>query len=174
MSEPRTRPVVLRDGTVVEIRPLERSDRRGLAHAVARLSEETRYLRFATAKPRLSERELDFLVDVDHHAHEALLAIDPRCHRGIAVARYVQLSEELGAVEVAVTVTDEWQGRGLGGALVALLLERAREEGFAVVRASVLAANRRSIGMLRRAGFKPRAAAGVLREYELSLRRRLQ
>ena len=169
MTGARTRPLVLRDGGVVEVRPLERGDRQGLAQAVARLSEDTRYLRFATAKPRLSERELDFLVDIDHHAHEALLAIDPTTRRGVAVARYVEISDAPGIAEVAVTVADEWQGRGLGGALVGLLLERAREEGYLAVRATVLAGNRRSLAMLRRAGFKPHSASGTLREYELGL-----
>ena len=66
----------LRDGRPVDVRPLERHDRRLLATAIRRLSDRSRYLRFATPKP-LTERELDYLVDVDHHDHEALLAIDP-------------------------------------------------------------------------------------------------
>jgi len=73
----QSRRLTLRDGRVVDVRPLERGDRQGLAAAVRRLSDQTRYLRFATAKPRLTKRELDFLVDVDHHRHEAIVAIDP-------------------------------------------------------------------------------------------------
>jgi GNAT superfamily N-acetyltransferase len=169
MTGQRVRRLTLRDGGAVEVRPLRRRDRPGFAAAVARLSEDTLYQRFAAAKPRLSERELDFLVDIDHHTHEALLAIDPRTRDGVAVARYVQLTDEPEVVEVAVTVADEWQGRGLGGALVALLLERARAEGYAAARASTLVSNRRSIAMLRRGGFEPRSASGVLREYELAL-----
>jgi hypothetical protein len=67
----------LRDGRVVAVRPLEPSDRPLLAAAIRQLSDHSRYLRFAGAKPRMTERELDHLVDIDHHAHEALLAIDP-------------------------------------------------------------------------------------------------
>jgi RimJ/RimL family protein N-acetyltransferase len=160
----------LADGSEVVIRPLERADRPGIKAALARLSDQSRYLRFATAKPHLSERELDHLVDVDHHSREALVAIDPATGEGVAVVRYVRLSDESGAAEVAATVIDDWQGKGLGGAMLARLTQRAREEGHRALRASTLAENRRSIAMLRRAGFKSRSREGILREYELALR----
>lgn len=164
-----TQCLTLDDGRVVEIRPLEREDRDGLAGAVSRLSEQTRYLRFASSKPRLTNRELDYLLDVDHHSREALLAIDPETRRGVAVVRYVEVGGEPRAVEIAATVADEWQGHGLGGALLVRLARRAREEGYAALRASVLAGNRRSIAMLLGAGFKPYSGGGIMREYELSL-----
>src|SRR3954451_2903272 len=131
--------VTLRDGTLVHVRPLERGDRDMLDLAVRRLSDRSRYLRFAAPKPRLTARELDFLVDLDHHDREALLAIDPQTGRGVAVVRYVLA--EPGVVEIAATVADDWQGRGLGGALLAMLSERVRAEGHRVMRASVLAVN---------------------------------
>ena len=166
--EPRER-LLLDDGSEVMIRPLQRTDRAGIKASLARLSDESRYFRFATAKPRLSERELDHLVDIDHHRHEALVAIDTATGEGVAVVRYVRLHGESRAAEVAATVTDEWQGRGLGGAMLARLAQRAREEGHCALRASTLAENRRSIAMLRSAGFKPRSRDGILREYELAL-----
>jgi len=156
-------------GDVVDVRPLRRCDRAALAAAFDRLSADSRYLRFAAPKPQLSDRELDFLVDVDHHVHEALLAIDPVSRRGVAVARYVRVPGEAEVVEIAATVADEWQGRGLGGALLARLAERAREEGYATMRATTMAVNRRSIAMLRRAGFRARSSAAGLRDYELEL-----
>jgi RimJ/RimL family protein N-acetyltransferase len=163
------RPLTLGDGTTLLVRPLERSDRAALADAVTRLSDRTRYLRFAASKPRLTEKELDRLTDVDHHGHEALLAIDPKTGRGIGVARYVRVAAEPDAVEIAATVLDEWQGRGVGTALVTQLAQRARSEGYSKLRASVLAENERSIRMLRRAGFLARPGSGTLREYELAL-----
>ena len=162
---------VLPDGSPIDVRPLERTDRAGLEHAISRLSDRSRYLRFASAKPRLSDRELDRLLDVDHHEREALLAVDALTGRGIAVVRYAKVPGERGAVEVAVTVADEWQGRGLGSALLGEIMERARAEGHSTLRATVLAVNDRSIAMLRKAGFTPRSGGGVLREYELPLGR---
>ena len=159
----------LRDGSVVDVRPLERCDRPLIEAAIGRLTDESRYLRFGTSKPRMTERELDRLVDVDHHAREALLAIDPFTGRGVAVARYIQFPGEPGVVDLAATVADDWQGIGLGSALLAGLMRRAYDEGHLALRASVLASNSRSIAMLRRAGFRGRGGAGTLREYELAL-----
>ena len=168
-SEAEPRRLTLRDGRVVDVRPLERSDREGLAAAVERLSDQTRYLRFATAKPRLTKRELDFLTDVDHHRHEAIVAIDPTTGRGVALVRYIQVSDQPDVAEIAATVTDDWQGHGLGTALLARLAARARANGYSAFRASVLASNQRSIAMLLTAGFAPLASRGFLREYELAL-----
>jgi RimJ/RimL family protein N-acetyltransferase len=165
---PGDRALTLRDGATVGVRPLEPSDRATLDAAVARLSDRSRYLRFAASKPRLTARELDFLVDVDHHDREALVAIDPASGRPVAVVRYV-LDATAGGVEVAATVADEWQGRGLGGAMLALLADRARAEGHRVMRANVLAANEQSIAMLRKSGFAISGRGSGLLEYERAL-----
>ena len=165
----RRAPVALRDGASVPVRPLERSDRAELAAMVERLSDRSRYLRFAAPKPRLTSRELDHLLDVDHHRNEALVALDPDTGRGIAVVRWVTAAGEPGVAEVAVTVADEWQGRGLGPALLARLLDLARAEGLTALRASALAVNARSLAMLRHAGFRARPVTGLLLEYELVL-----
>ena len=164
-----SRHVTLSDHRCVDVRPLERRDREGLADAISRLSPQTRYLRFANAKPHMSSRELDFLVDVGRREHRALLAVDPATGRGVAVVRYVQLQAEPSVAEIAATVSDGWQGRGLGSAMVAQLIEQARDDGFSALRASVLATNNRSVAMLLRSGFAPLPSRGALREYELRL-----
>jgi RimJ/RimL family protein N-acetyltransferase len=163
--------LTLRDGRVVDVRPLEPGDREALAAAIGRLSDQTRYLRFATAKPRLTKRELDFLVDVDHHRREAIVAIDPTTRRGVALVRYVQVPGQPEVAEIAATVTDDWQGQGLCTQLLARLAARARDNGYSAFRASVLASNQRSIAMLLAAGFAPLSGDGSLREYELALAR---
>jgi RimJ/RimL family protein N-acetyltransferase len=160
---------MLGDDRIVDVRPLEREDRDGLADAIGRLSPQTRYLRFANAKPHMSARELDFLVDVGRREHRALLAVDPATGRGIAVVRYVQLRNEPSVAEIAATVSDDWQGHGLGSTMVVQLIEQARDDGFSTLRASVLATNKRSIAMLRHTGFVPLPSHGTLREYELRL-----
>src|SRR4029077_14833839 len=120
-------------------------------------------------KPRMTERELDRLMDVDHHGQEALLAVDPATGRGVALMSYVQVPGEPEVVELAATVADDWQGVGRGATLLAELTHRARDEGHSVLRAHVLAVNNRSLAMLRGAGFRGRPGADVLREYELEL-----
>ena len=161
--------LVLRDGARLMVRPLEPTDRAALAEAVSRLSETTRYLRFAAPKPRLTKADLDQLLDVDHHAREALVAVDPQTGAGIAVARYVGLADEPGIAELAVTVIDEWQGRGVGTALTELLVARARTEGVVRLRAVTLSENLRAQLMLRSGGFVARGRSGALIEHELEL-----
>jgi RimJ/RimL family protein N-acetyltransferase len=158
-----------RRDTAVELRPLEREDRPALVTAAARLSGRTLYLRFASPKPRLTERDLDWVTAVEHHAHEALLAIDPGTRRWIGVARYAELLDEPGVVDVAVIIDDAFQGRGLGSVLLARLIARAREQGHHTARASVLAENVRALALVRRMGFRSRASAGIVRELQLDL-----
>ena len=68
--------LVLNDGSTVEVRPVVPADRQLIAEGFERLSPESRYRRFFSPVSRLSSRQLDYLTDVDHHDHEALLAID--------------------------------------------------------------------------------------------------
>lgn len=103
---------------VVQVRALEPRDRQGLAAAIERLSPESRYLRFATPKQRMTDRELDFLLDVNHHQREALLAVDPSTGDDVGVVRYVEIPDEPPVAEIAATVADDWQEVGLGRALL--------------------------------------------------------
>jgi RimJ/RimL family protein N-acetyltransferase len=122
------------------VRPIRPDDREAIVNAFEHLSEQSRYQRFMTAIDELSPSQLDYLTDVDHHDHEALAAFDPEDGAGVGVARFVRLDDGTTA-EAAVTVIDEWQGRGLGTALCNLLAERAREEGIERFNALLLAGN---------------------------------
>jgi RimJ/RimL family protein N-acetyltransferase len=73
------------------------------------------------------------------------------------------------SAEIAVTVGDAWQGRGVGSALAAMLVQRAREEGIEHLTAFVLADNVRSLRMLHRAGFRATARDAGTVELALSL-----
>ena len=100
------------------LRPIAPEDRPLVGASFERLGKESRYRRFFTTKNELSATELDYLVDVDHHDHEAIVAIDPSSGEGLGVGRYVRSGEDPELAEVAVTVADDWQGRGLGRALL--------------------------------------------------------
>ena len=166
----RPRPVLLGDGRPVLIRPLLPSDRATYLAAFAAMSDETRFLRFAGPKPRLTRAETDYLIDgVDHRDHEALAAIDPATGAGLGVARFVRLGHDRTRADVAVAVTDAWQGLGLGPALVELLASRAREEDVRFFTASTLGENRRALRMLRRFGFRAVGSAAGLVDLEVAL-----
>ena len=80
------------------------------------------------------------LTDVDHCDHEALGAADPATGEGVGIARYIR---EPGAdsAEIAVTVDDDWQGRGVGTALLVRLADRARAAGIRRFTGLILAEN---------------------------------
>jgi RimJ/RimL family protein N-acetyltransferase len=158
--------LTLPDGTTLVVRPLEARDRDALEAAIMRLSDTSRLLRFAAPKPRMTKADMDLLLDVDHHAREALLAVDPDTGDGIAVARYAAVRDMPGVAELAVTVADEWQGRGLGGALTRLVIDRARDEGFARMHALTMGENLRAQRMLRGRGFTHVKTSSGLSEYE--------
>jgi RimJ/RimL family protein N-acetyltransferase len=143
------RPVVLRDGSTVLIRPVHSADAPLVADGFARLSARSRQLRFLTPKKDLSPAELRYFTDVDHHDHEALGALNRADGRGVGIARYVRDSDDPHAAEIAVTIVDDWQGRGLGTELVAQLSERARSEGIRRFTALVAADNPAMAGLLR-------------------------
>jgi GNAT superfamily N-acetyltransferase len=142
----------LRDGSRVDVRPVRPDDRELLREGFARLSPESRYRRFLVPVNRLSDEWLTYLTEVDHHDHEAIAALDPKTGRGVGVARFVRAKERPDAAEAAVTVADEWQGRGLGTLLLELLAARARDEGIRVFTALVLAGNDDMLDLLRRLG----------------------
>jgi len=150
--------VTLRDGTPIIIRPVRPDDRERLREGFERLSPESRYRRFLAPMAHLSESQLTYLTRVDHHDHEALVAMpdgggggDGGDGAGLGIARYVRLDDP-DAAEVAVAVADTWQGRGLGTVLLAHLLARARQEGIERFMATVLADNRGSLEVLSALG----------------------
>jgi RimJ/RimL family protein N-acetyltransferase len=138
--------VRVRDGSRIRIRPIEPEDRAELAAGFERMSPESRFRRFLSPMPRLSEAQLDYLTRVDHRDHEALVALDAQTDAGIAVARYVRIDGD--RAEPAVAVADDWQGRGVGTALLDALSERAYAQGIRRFEATVLATNERALGLL--------------------------
>jgi RimJ/RimL family protein N-acetyltransferase len=133
-------PVTLADGEELLVRPISSADRERLAEAFERLSPESRYRRFFAPLERLSEQDLRYLTEVDHHDHEAMVAIEPGTDWIIGVARFVR-SDDPAEAEVAVVVGDPWQGRGVATLLLDRLVERAREEGIDHFVALVLSDN---------------------------------
>src|SRR5207244_7477375 len=123
-------PTVLRDGSTVLIRQVRGTDAPLLADGFARLSARSRQMRFLGPKKMLSAAELRYLTQVDHHDHEAIGALSPAEGRGVGVARYIRDADDPRAAEIAVTIADHWQGRGLGPDLLARLSERSREPGI--------------------------------------------
>ena len=87
-------PAVLRGGSRVLIRQVRSTDAPLLADGFARLSAQSRRMRFLTNKKRLSPAELRYLTEIDRYDHEALGALSPADGRGVGIARYVRDADD--------------------------------------------------------------------------------
>jgi RimJ/RimL family protein N-acetyltransferase len=160
---------VLRDGSHVLIRPVRSTDAPLLADGFTRLSATSRWMRFLTPKKELSPAELRYLTDLDHHDHEALGALDHGNGRGVGIARYIRHAGDQYAADIAVTIVDDWQGRGLGTELLARLSDRARQEGIHRFTALVAAENVAVARLLRNMCARLTGRESNTLEYEIAL-----
>jgi RimJ/RimL family protein N-acetyltransferase len=144
--------ITLQSRQRVLVRALRPDDGPGLAEAFEQLSETSRHRRFFTVKPHLSERSLAYLTNVDHHDHEALVAVAPGSGRLVGVARFIRNPRERAQAEVAVTVIDSWQRQGLGTVLLRELARRAAQEGIRYFTAEILADNQPMLTLAHRLG----------------------
>lgn len=165
--EPRT--LELRDGSKVQVRPIVPEDEPLLHEAVAAMSERTVYFRFFSPIKRMSDAVAHRLAVVDYNDRFALVATTRRPggdQRIVGVARYDR-APGTDVAEVAVAVIDEFQRRGLGGALLSILSHVAREHGIKTFSLIVLPDNSEMLGLLRKMGWihQARLTGGV---YEIT------
>lgn len=149
-----------RDGVAVELRPQGRHDRELVAGFFDGLSPGSRYRRFLQPLGRLPEAMLRHLLAVDGERHAAMVAmVAGEC---VGIARYLALHDEPGVAEVAVTVTDRHQGRGIGRLLVASLRAPAARAGITTFLYLVHPSNRAALGLVRSLGVQPVWCGGLV------------
>lgn len=117
-------------GEAVTIRPIRIDDLEIEQDFIRRLSSEAKHFRFLGGVSELRPRELRRLCEVDGKNSMAFVATVLRNGREveIGVARYSPAAGS-NTREIAVTVSDEWQHRGLGTTLVRHLIETAKLNG---------------------------------------------
>lgn len=145
----------LRDGTLVNIRPIRPDDAPRLQALAVRLSPESIYLRFLTHRTTLSDEEARRLASVDYHSHMAFVATPGQADDAdiIAVARYAGLGPaEPGVAEAGVIVEDRYQGRGLATLLLARLVAYARAHGIRSFVATFHPSNAIIMQLIRKSG----------------------
>lgn len=133
----------LNDGTVVCLRTITPDDEQLLRDGIAKLSAESRYLRFFSPVPALPDAVIERLVDVDGHDHIAWGAICTECEGqpAIGAVHAVRYGDGGRVGEFSVAVVDAFQGKGLAQMMTAALLVHCLSEGLAVLDVHILSEN---------------------------------
>ncbi len=150
MSDARARPAIdtmCIDGTTLTVRPIAITDVAGLERLFTQLSPRSVHYRFFSPITRPPQAALLRLADVDHARRDALVALDG--DEIVGVARY---DAKPGATEaeIALTVVDAWQHRGLGSLLARRLGMVAKARGYERFVATMLPDNRAALALLRK------------------------
>ena len=142
----------LRDGRTITIRAQRPEDLDGWRAALARTSADTLHRRFLAAKRDISENEARYFLDIDFVKHVALVAIADEDGRPILIGggRYIVI--EPGKAEAAFALIDDYQGRGIGSALMQHLVAIGREAGLRELVAEVLPDNLSMLRVFERSG----------------------
>jgi acetyltransferase len=146
--------VQLADGTDLVVRPIRPEDAEIEARFVRDLSPEAKYFRFMQSVRELTPEMLIRFTQIDYDRELALIAVVQEHGKDvqIGVTRY-GTNPDGESCEFAIVVADEWQNRGIGTRLLALLMEAARAKGFKTMEGEVLAENIPMLNLVRRLGF---------------------
>lgn len=158
-SPPLSLVITLANGVTISIREIGPTDKAGLLAAFEALSPESRYTRFFSPMPQLSDTLLEAATHPDPKAAAALVAVAQGAGTIVGGARYGAAAGS-DTCEFAVTVADDWHRLGLASRLMTVLIEMARARGFRTMEGYVLATNAGMRRLARRLGFTDAACPG--------------
>lgn len=146
--------VTLRDGAALTIRPIRPADRDLEKAFVRKLSDYSRYYRFMQPIRELTPSMLEHFTHPDYDQEMALIALSKRDGKDeeIGVARYVKYPDG-HQCEFALAIADEWQGKGVGTALMQELIAVARSVGLESMEGFVLTTNQPMLKLVKFLGF---------------------
>lgn len=158
-------------GRRIRIRPIVMADQDGIVRGFEQLSPESRVRRFFIPPSRLSESMLRYLTEIDYTNHVALgaFAVDDAGEPGVAIARYVRLSDDPTCAEAAVTVIDDYQRRGIATVLLEALALIALRNGISRFCGYVQWENTEILDLARRVGATVQASSQAVARLELPL-----
>jgi len=159
----------LKDGTAVTIRAICPDDKNRIAEAFKNLESESVYTRFFQHKSELTDEELKIVAEVDFENTVALVVTIPASgdeETIIGAGRYIlyEPPNVQRSAEIAFTVEEDYQGRGIASRILRHLIHIAREKGVSQFEADVLAENKAMLGVFARTGLpmKKSLAEGAL------------
>lgn len=161
----------LNDGTAVSLRTIRPDDEDRIREGIAKLSAESRYLRFFSPAPVLPEAVVHRLADVDGHDHIAWGALCSDCpgRPAIGAVHAVRHRHDGPVGEFSVAVLDEFQGRGLARMMTAALLVHCRLEGLAELDVHILSGNMAAKNLVKSMGAEWTGESAGVAEYRLDV-----
>ncbi len=147
------KPVLLKDGTLVQLRPIHPIDGKKAHEFRAKLSIESIYDRFLGYIPKITPKLVQRLTQIDYSKEMAIVVEVENANEKevIAVARIA--SEEKRATEFALIIADDWQGKGLGSLLTDYMIEISKDLGFEILYGYVFSHNSAMKHILQKRGF---------------------
>lgn len=155
--------VVLRDGSTVRVKVMRPEDESLLFDLFRSLSDESRWMRFiCSTKDSVLASEAHREAQVDYCRTFGLIALAGQEERIVGHAFYSATAAD--RAEVAFTIANDYQGRGLASILLGQLAEVALSNGIQVFEAEVAAVNHTMLRVFRESGFhlNVQAEAGLL------------
>jgi ribosomal protein S18 acetylase RimI-like enzyme len=144
----------MRDGRKMQIRALKQEDQADLIAAVRRSSAQSLYRRFFGLKRNFSDQEIAYFLNVDFVNHVALVAVIDADGRPVIAGGGRYVVHEPGKAEIAFVVVDEYQGQGIGRALMRHLAGIARQAGLREFTAEVLPENLSMLKVFEKSGLR--------------------
>jgi RimJ/RimL family protein N-acetyltransferase len=162
------RHLVLRDGWRVFARPIRPDDEPLLRELLRHVTQEDLRLRFFEAIKEFSHRFLVRLTQLDYAQAMAFVAIDEANGEVLGVVRiHAEAGHEAG--EFAILLRSDLKGRGLGWALMQLMIEYARSDGLKRIFGQILHENTVMLKMCRELGFEVKTDPDDYGIYDVTL-----
>jgi len=137
------------------VRPIHPTDESRVRELFYHVSQETLYRRFMSWIKRVSHKQVQEFVFVDHRSEVSIVATVPEADGELIIAMGgYYLDATTNRAEVAFTVLDAWQRRGIGSFLLKHLVHIARRNGIAGFTAETLAENKAMQSIFHHSGLK--------------------
>ncbi len=161
----------LNNGEDIYIRLLTPEDRLAVEEGFKKLSEETKRLRFLQSHESLSSKELDYLTNIDNLNHVAFCAYKNEHNKdiGIGIVRYIRSIKNPATAEIAITITDEYQGKVIGKQLIKAITKHALKNGVTKFAANAFYFNDKILNIIEKTPYKITGSEDGILQIEINL-----